>query len=140
MNFYFHALAAVAHKVAEYINENTNFGEDASKILNNGALVQVYTEAADKGTRWVITNFHTHWPSDTVSDVKFSAGKTYYSTGIKGNFTFKILRNGATSTDTDDADQEAPEVPAKMRDRSAPKPMSAKAKPTTVGVGRGKLK
>lgn len=141
VNFYLHSISAVAHKVANYINENTNFGEDASKILNNAALVQVYTEATEEGTNWVITNFFTKWPSDAVSGVTFSARKNYSSTNIKGNFTFKVLRNGAEDTEDDDPElRSAAEVPAKMRDRSAPKPQSAKAKPEKTGVGRGKLK
>ena len=95
VNLYFHSIAAVAHKVAAHVNENTNFSEAASEILNNGALIQVYTKAADRGSTWELQNFDTVWPSDTVTGVKFSASKTYYSTGIKGNFTFKILRNNA---------------------------------------------
>jgi len=95
LNLYFHSIAAVAHKVAEYVNENTNFSQAVSEILNNGALVQVYTKATESPTEWTVQSFTTVWPSNTVTGVKFSASKTYYSTGIKGNFTFKILRNGA---------------------------------------------
>jgi hypothetical protein len=92
---FYHATAAVAHKVAEYVNENTNFSLAASEILNNGALIQVYTKAVERGDTWELQSFDTVWPSDTVTGVKFSASKTYYSTGIKGNFTFKILRGNA---------------------------------------------
>ena len=95
VNLYFHAIAAVAHLVAEHINENTDFSEIASELLNNGALIQVYTKAKEKGDQWVIEKFTAQWPSKSVTGVKFSANKTYYSTGIKGNFTFKILKNGA---------------------------------------------
>ena len=41
------------------------------------------------------------WPSNAVTDVLLSAEKTFYSTGSKGNFTFKILYNGATDQETD---------------------------------------
>ena len=95
VNFYFHSLAAVAHKVAEYINENTDFSQVASELLNNGALVQVYTKAREKKDFWVIDSFRAEWPGKSTTGVKFQASKTYYSTGIKGNFTFKILRNNA---------------------------------------------
>jgi len=101
VNLYFHSIAAVAHKVAQHVNENTNFSEAASEILNNGALVQVYTQATETADEWIINSFNTVWPSKTVTGVKFSASKTYYSTGIKGNFTFKILRNGARDVDDD---------------------------------------
>lgn len=111
VNLYFHALAAVAHKVAEHVNDKTTFGDAASEILNNGALVQVYTIARESGDNWTIENFKTVYPSDTVTGVKFSASKTYYSTGIKGNFTFKILKNNAKDV-KDDTDEIA-ELPTK---------------------------
>lgn len=104
VNLYFHSIAAVAHKVAEMVNESTNFSAAASEILNNGALVQVYTNARETSTEWTINGFNTLWPSKTVTGVKFSAGKNYASTGIKGNFTFKILMNNAKDT-ADEQDQ-----------------------------------
>jgi hypothetical protein len=113
VNLYFHALAAIAHKVADYVNENTKFGEAASEILNNGALVQVYTTAREDGENWIIENFRTVFPSDTVTGVKFSASKTYYSTGIKGNFTFKILKNNAA--DVEDDTDEINELPVQSK-------------------------
>lgn len=110
VNLYFHAMAAVAHKVSDHVNNETNFGEAASEILNNGALVQVYTSASEGNSKWTIENFRTVWPSDTVTGVKFSASKTYYSTGIKGNFTFKILKNNAV--DIEDDTDEIAELPS----------------------------
>lgn len=107
VNLYFHALAAVAHKAAEYVNDNTNFSQAAGEILNNGALIQVYTKASEKGNQWILESFNSVWPSKTVTGVKFSASKTYYSTGIKGNFTFKILTNGAKDTPDERQDIEA---------------------------------
>ena len=107
VNVYFHCIAAVAHKAAEHVNKSTNFSKAASEILNNGALVQVYTDAAEGNGRWTLKSFRTVWPSSTVTGVEFSAGKTYYSTGIKGNFTFKILQNGAKSVDDETDDIEA---------------------------------
>lgn len=113
VNLYFHALAAVAHKVADHVNEKTSFGDAASEILNNGALIQVYTSAREEGESWIIENFRTVFPSDTVTGVKFSASKTYYSTGIKGNFTFKILKNNAA--DVEDDTDEIAELPTKSK-------------------------
>jgi hypothetical protein len=94
-NLFFHALAAVAHVAADHVNKETDFSNAASTILNNGALVQVYTTASEKNGQWVLQSFKTVWPSKSVTGVLFSASKTYYSTGIKGNYTFKILTNGA---------------------------------------------
>jgi len=104
LNLYFHSLAAVAHEAAKHVNEKTNFSKAASEILNNGALIQVYTKAAEQPEQWSIQSFETVWPSSTVTGVSFSASKTYYSTGIKGNFTFKILKNGATDVE-DESDE-----------------------------------
>jgi len=116
VNLYFHTLAAVAHRVAEHVNEKTNFGDAASDILNNGALIQVYTTAKESNNRWTIEEFRTVFPSNTVTGVKFSASKTYYSTGIKGNFTFKILKNGAKDVEDDtDAIAELPSGPEYKR-------------------------
>ena len=99
VNPYFHLLAAIAHKVAEYVNENTDFSDAASALLNNAALVQVYTEGAtNTGGEWTIKQFRADYPSEAVTGVQFSAAKGYYSTDIKGNFTFKILSNGAKAT------------------------------------------
>ena len=107
INLHFHCLAAVAHKVAEHINKSTNFSEAAGEILNNGALVQVYTKASETADTWTLQSFNTVWPSKTVTGVVLSAGKTYYSTGIKGNFTFKILLNGASNISDESNDVEA---------------------------------
>mgnify|MGYP000851345997 CR=1 FL=1 len=99
VNPYYHLLAAIAHKVAEYVNENTDFSKAASALLNNAALVQVYTEGAtSSGGEWTIKQFRADYPSEAVTGVMFSAAKGYYSTDIKGNFTFKILSNGAKAT------------------------------------------
>jgi hypothetical protein len=116
VNLYFHVMAAVAHKVADYVNDKTNFSEAASEILNNGALVQVYTDASENGDTWTLKKFTTVWPSSTVTGVRFSAQKTYYSTGIKGNFTFKILSNGAKDVEDETKDIETmPERPEKLK-------------------------
>jgi len=90
VNLYYHLMAAVAHKAAEEVNDKTDFSKAAADILNNGALVQVYTKAKEKGGQWILDEFNTVYPGDSIKGVYLSAGKTYYSTGIKGNFTFKI--------------------------------------------------
>lgn len=140
VNLFFHSIAAVAHKVAGYVNEKTNFSQSASEILNNAALVQVYTQAREEQDRWILEGFDTKWPSDTTTGVKFSAGKTYYSTGIKGNFTFKILRNGATDiTDSSSAINDMDMATKKTSRKEEPvdiRPASVKAKEKKSNVGR----
>ena len=90
MNLYYHLMAAVAHKAADEVNDKTDFSKAAADILNNGALVQVYTKAKEKGGQWILDEFNTVYPGESIKGVYLSAGKTYYSTGIKGNYTFKI--------------------------------------------------
>lgn len=99
---FYHMLAAVAHKVADWVNENTDFSETAAAILNQSALVQMYTNTAVKGNEIVLKEFRTVYPSQAVTGVMLRAGKTYYSTANKGNFTFEILKNGAESTPDED--------------------------------------
>ena len=115
-----HMLSVMAYSVADHINERTNFGQAASEILNNSALVQMYTEATETADTISITSFRAVYPSDTVSGVLLDASKSYMSTQGKGNFTFKILKNGAKESDlldpmaNDVADQ--PDVKASTRD------------------------
>lgn len=98
---FFHIRAAIANQVADWVNENTKFGQAASDILNWGAFIQAYTYAKQKGDEILLEPFRVVWPSQAVTDVLLSADKTFYSTGSKGNFVFKILYNGATDTDTE---------------------------------------
>lgn len=90
VNLYYHLTAVVAHLAAEAVNEKTNFSKAAADILNNGALVQVYTKAKEGKEEWTLQAFDTVYPGESIKGVYLSAGKTYYSTGIKGNYTFKI--------------------------------------------------
>lgn len=99
-----HMIAAIAYKVADYVNEHTNFGEAASTILNNAALVQMYTDTKDSLDTITITKLTAVYPSQTVTGVLLDATKAYMSTQGKGNFTFKILKNGARPEDVNDAD------------------------------------
>ena len=126
LNLYYHCIAAVAHQVADYINDNTNFSKAASEILNNGALVQVYTKATQSGNTWTVKSFDSIWPGNSVTGVKFSAGKTYYSTDIKGNFTFKILFNNATDVE----DERSTEVSISPSDAEAATPRKARTEIT----------
>jgi len=99
VNLFYHLIAAVAFKSAIEVNDNTDFGKAAADILNNGALVQVYTKAKESKGKWTLNEFHTEYPGQGIKSVYFSAGKTYMSTGIKGNFTFKIDKTGSKPKD-----------------------------------------
>ena len=94
---FFHMLTAVARAVEDRVNTATNFSRAASDILNQGALIQMYTVTRTQGDNIVIEEFNTVYPSQAVTDVMLRSDKTYYSTGNKGNFTFEILKNNAKS-------------------------------------------
>jgi hypothetical protein len=110
-----HMLSVVAYRVADYVNNNTNFGQAASEILNHSALVQMYTEATESADTITITGFRAVYPSNTVSGVLLDASKAYMSTQGKGNFTFKILKNGAKESDLDPVDNQADEPKASAK-------------------------
>jgi len=99
VSLYYHLMAAVAHKAAIEVNDKTDFSDAAAEILNNGALVQVYTKARQGKDTWTLDEFNTVYPGKSIKGVYFSAGKTYYSTGIKGNFTFKIDKGSGKPKD-----------------------------------------
>ena len=91
---YYNMLAAVAFAVADYINKNTNFSDAATDILNHSALIQVYTTAKEGEGRFILQQFRSVYPSKLIAGVQFSPYKNYFSTGNKGNFTFKVLSAG----------------------------------------------
>ena len=108
---FYHLVAAVAHKVADHVNDNTNFSAAASAILNHGAFMQAYTRASQKAGTIVLDEFDFDYPCEAVTGVLLSAKKPYYSTGIKGNFTFQILKNGATAQEVEIEDNEVDTKP-----------------------------
>lgn len=147
VSLYYHLTAAIAPKVADKINNDTDFSKAASDILNNGALVQVYTKASESGNKWVLKEFNTVYPGKSISGVKITAHKTYYSTGIKGNFTFLIDKGDGIPKDTPEADSSPISAPRTKRDFSKNATKIATGKSTTTksstplgDVGRSKRK
>jgi len=110
---FFHIRASIANEVADWVNNNTDFGKAASEILNWGPFIQVYTQADLKDNEILLKPFEVVYPSTSVTNVQLSADKTFYSTGSKGNFTFKILYNGATDVTDDSAEVDGTPEPAK---------------------------
>jgi hypothetical protein len=135
-SLFYHLIAAIAHKAADAVNDKTNFSDAAADILNNGALVQVYTKAKEKNGKWILEGFDTVYPGTSVSGVVLSAGKNYASTGIKGNFTFKILRGNAKAVPDDDT-EETPTVDVEPEVR-APGERVATTRGTKAKGGAGR--
>ena len=129
-----HMISAIAYKVADHVNKHTRFGEAASSILNNSALVQMYTDTSDSADAITITKLTAVYPSQTVTGVVLDASKAYMSTQGKGNFTFEILKNGAQPTDVnpiDGVDNLESEPPARDKVANYVAPRSnIKAAPT----------
>lgn len=127
---FFHLLTAIAFAVADYVNKNTNFGTAGSAILNYGGFVQAHTHAKLKGDQIILEPFDVRYPSEAVTNVLLSADKTYYSTGNKGNFSFKILKNGATEDEVDVQDKKVdtkPDVDLDALDKFSQQRSSVKA-------------
>jgi hypothetical protein len=131
VNAYYHLMAAVAHKAAEEVNDKTDFSKAAADILNNGALVQVYTDAKEKTGKWVLNEFGTEWPSNSTKGVYLSASKTYYSTGIKGNYTFKIDRGQGKP-------KEEPNVDSPGREKRISPQQDLSKKSADIALGKAK--
>lgn len=136
-NLYYHLIAAVAHAAAEQVNKQSNFGEVAVEILNNGALVQVYTKAKEKAGKWILDGFESVYPGSTVSGVALSAKKNYSSTEIKGNFTFVILRGNAKVA-PDDTTEETPSFDDDVTQVRTPgkRAVTTKGEKSKAGAGR----
>lgn len=146
VNLFYHLLASVAHLAAIEVNDKTDFSAAASDILNNGALVQVYTKAKQGKDEWVLESFDTVYPGKSIKGVYLSAGKTYYSTGVKGNYTFKIDRGTGKPKEQNEeptSQTTEPEVDlakaAKAITQGTNKPISMAPK-SKSGVGRKKRK
>ena len=114
-----HMISAIAYRVADYVNKNTRFGEAASTILNNSALVQMYTDTKDSADLITITKLNAVYPSQTVTGVLLDASKAYMSTQGKGNFTFEILKNGAKPSDVNPMDSVDDDI-SSLPDASTP--------------------
>jgi len=147
VNLFYHLLASVAHLAAIEVNDKTDFSAAASDILNNGALVQVYTKAKQGKDEWVLDSFDTVYPGKSIKGVYLSAGKTYYSTGVKGNYTFKIDRGaGKPKEDNEETGTEPTKKTvdlakaAKSISQGTSEPISMKPKKLDKGVGREKRK
>jgi hypothetical protein len=83
-------LANCAKKVAETLNKDPEFNKALLAFLQQGSVIQIYTDAKSVGNDVHITGFRTVYPPQFSGKVQITASKTYLSTGIKGNFTFDI--------------------------------------------------
>ena len=83
-------LAGVAKRVEEVINALPAFQSGLSLLLNNSSVVQIYTDVKKKGDDVEVTGFRAVYPPKFEKMPSLRHGKTYYSTGVKGKFTFEM--------------------------------------------------
>jgi len=106
-----HIIASIAYQVSDYINLNTDFGEACSEILNNGALVQMYTRAKQTGDT-ISVNFKTIWPGKAVTNVTLQPEKAYNSKrSSKGKYVFRINEKAKAIPNKDEATTAVPAMP-----------------------------
>lgn len=145
-NLFYHLIASVAHLGAKEVNNKTDFSKAATDILNNGALVQVYTVSSEGKEEWSLDKFETVYPSKSIKGVYLSAGKNYFSTQIKGNYTFVIDKTGSKKPKEENSDPEVIEPTQSMSNKEFTKTASnierglrkPFAKKDSKGVGREK--
>lgn len=87
-----HMLAAIAKKVTDYINYNTNFSKVAVDILNHTSFIQIYTNAKETDDSIIINEFKAVCVDNSVTGVYLTSQKSYMSTMGSGNICFKIKR------------------------------------------------
>jgi len=84
----YHILAGLAKEVCDVVNMNPSFSKACLDFLNQSSIIQVYTEAKTSGNDVQITGFRSVYPPNFQGQVILTSAKTYYSSGIKGKFTF----------------------------------------------------
>jgi hypothetical protein len=138
VNFFYHLMASVAFKVADYVNNKTDFGKDTAVILNNSALIQVYTKVTARGQQWTLQKFGSKWPGSIFSPIALDPSKSYYSTGIKQKFTFdmKPRKKSLDDPQSAHADISDPDTEFKRSKVKAAQPESPLGSEKTLGRRR----
>lgn len=98
-NVGYHALAALARRVAKNVNADTKFGEACLKFLNSSPIIQLHLNGSEKGDNYTVTGFTSKYPPDFRGTVGLDATKVYSATGIIGRVSFSY--NGGGDKDTD---------------------------------------
>lgn len=83
-------LAAIARKVAEIINSDSEFSKGCIQFLNYSSMMQLYTDAGAKGDDVLITGLRAVYPPNFQGSIEMDAGKNYYTSDVKGRLSFKF--------------------------------------------------
>jgi hypothetical protein len=100
-NVGYHALAALARRVAKNINSDPTFGEACLKFLNSSPIIQLHLNGSEKPDSYKVTGFTSKYPPDFRGTVGLDATKVYSATGIIGRVSFSYNGGGNKDTDVD---------------------------------------
>ena len=100
-NVGYHALAALARRVAKNINSDPKFGEACLKFLNSSPIIQLHLNGSEKPDSYKVTGFTSKYPPDFKGTVGLDATKVYSATGIIGRVSFSYNGGGNKDTDID---------------------------------------
>ena len=100
-NVGYHALAALARRVAKNINSDPKFGEACLKFLNTSPLIQLHLNGSEKPDSYKVTGFTSKYPPNFKGTVGLDATKVYSATGIIGRVSFSYNGGGNKDTDID---------------------------------------
>jgi hypothetical protein len=98
-NVGYHALAALARRVAVAVNKDPKFGEACLKFLNVSPIIQLHLSGSDKSGNFQVTGFTSKYPPDFRGTVGLDATKVYSATGIIGRASFSDQGGGDKDTD-----------------------------------------
>jgi hypothetical protein len=90
-NVGFALISAVAKQVAEVINKNPEFSNQALKLLNTASIIQLYTKMGSKGTTARVNDLNAVYPPNFQGRIILDGGKNYYSSRIGGKLAFKFV-------------------------------------------------
>jgi hypothetical protein len=102
-NVGYHALAALARRVAKTVNSDPKFGEACLKFLNSSPIIQLHLNGSEKSNNYTVTGFTSKYPPDFKGTVGLDATKVYSATGIIGRVSFSYNGGGNKDTDVDAA-------------------------------------
>ena len=74
-NVGYHALAALARRVAKNVNSDPKFGEACLKFLNSSPIIQLHLNGSEKGDSYTVTGFTSKYPPDFRGTVGLDATK-----------------------------------------------------------------
>lgn len=86
----YHILSVIANDVAEEVNKSDTFSEMVRGVLNNSSVIQLHFKVKTKGEDLAVESFKVKYPPKFDGLIFLDSKKNYFSSGIKGKYTFKL--------------------------------------------------